>query len=1067
MNRTTFKNYLINSVASGFLLLASVFTSFTVQAADFTWNCAFDFFENPACWGGATPGILDNALLDQAGTFAIRFDSTALNTWNTQHGLSETQITNNLLTVTNGNVTLRSNDITYNNYRLTGNISVDSGGILNIGDVIGAMHVTTDSSLRVGIIGTGALNISNASTLTSDSGTLGANASGIGTVTVTGVGSSWANSGSLFVGNEGTGTLLINSGASVSNTSSFLGTNAGSNGSVTVSGSGSSSSWTNTGSLNVGYMGVGTLDINTGAAVSSTVGFIGYGAGSDGTVTVSGSGSSWTNSGNLYLGNLGTGKLLLSDGGSAVIAGNIINGVGTSTLSMNGGILSVAGGVIDVDNFRVGFGYDADGSYTQSAGQSLIATNVDIGHQGGTGTATLSGAGSSWTVGDRLDIGRLGYGYLNIENGATVSSAWGYIALNQGDGTVTVTGAGSNWSISNDLILGGGDLISDSGIAILDITAGGSVTTAGNASLAKDAPSLGYETSTATVDGTGSNWSIGGSLDVGINGVGILNISNGGVVSSLGSSYIGKLSGSDGSVNLSGTSLPNEIAAWDVGGSLYIGGDESAAGSTANLVIGDYSAVTVANETFMHQGGMLHINGGSLITDTLNSVFGSSGTAVFDDGSLTVTSSGLSVGTGEIFGDQLTLGDAGSGSFSMTLGQNTLIDNGASITLNNNSNLTTSALINNGEVSGYGSVNSSVSGGVNSVFAASGGTLVLGDASSFSGFSTQGLIDVGADVMVLKTQQFARLGYQTNLSGGTLIAANGVSLEGANAIVGFGNVNASIAAQIGSTIYATGDLALGEANKFDGYFSQGNLVTNEHVVTINDKNEAVLGSLTTLGNATGAGTLQAANGMLLQEGNNLIGYGTVNGDFINQGHVEETSALPADQIEFTGNVSGAGDYAGNIMFSGTFNPGNSPALVSFEDIAFGVDSLLTIEIGGLLAGSQYDVLEGGDGSSALLAGTLEVDLYDLGSGIFSPTIGDSFDIFRADNIIGEFDLLTLALLGDGLDWQLDYLFDEFGTTDIVRLSVVSVSAVPVPASVWLFGSGLLLLLRTAQRKKIV
>ncbi len=40
----------------------------------------------------------------------------------------------------------------------------------------------------------------------------------------------------------------------------------------------------------------------------------------------------------------------------------------------------------------------------------------------------------------------------------------------------------------------------------------------------------------------------------------------------------------------------------------------------------------------------------------------------------------------------------------------------------------------------------------------------------------------------------------------------------------------------------------------------------------------------------------------------------------------ETSAPLTDQIEFTGNVSGAGNYAGNILFSGTFMPGNSPAL---------------------------------------------------------------------------------------------------------------------------------------------
>ena len=59
--------------------------------------------------------------------------------------------------------------------------------------------------------------------------------------------------------------------------------------------------------------------------------------------------------------------------------------------------------------------------------------------------------------------------------------------------------------------------------------------------------------------------------------------------------------------------------------------------------------------------------------------------------------------------------------------------------------------------------------------------------------------------------------------------------------------------------------------------------------------------------------------------------------------------------------------------------------------------------------------------------------------------------------------MTLAALGMGLDWQLQALTDVFGTTDVVRLSVVS-SPVPVPAAVWLFGSGLFVLIGISRRK---
>ena len=100
-----------------------------------------------------------------------------------------------------------------------------------------------------------------------------------------------------------------------------------------------------------------------------------------------------------------------------------------------------------------------------------------------------------------------------------------------------------------------------------------------------------------------------------------------------------------------------------------------------------------------------------------------------------------------------------------------------------------------------------------------------------------------------------------------------------------------------------------------------------------------------------------------------------------------------------------------------------------------------------------------------LGGTLDVDLFDLGNGFFEPSLGDTFDILAAETLNGEFDLLIPSALGGGLGWQVDYLIDfGGGTTDFVQLSVVS--AVPIPASVWLFGSGLLGLAGMVRRKAI-
>ena len=78
------------------------------------------------------------------------------------------------------------------------------------------------------------------------------------------------------------------------------------------------------------------------------------------------------------------------------------------------------------------------------------------------------------------------------------------------------------------------------------------------------------------------------------------------------------------------------------------------------------------------------------------------------------------------------------------------------------------------------------------------------------------------------------------------------------------------------------------------------------------------------------------------------------------------------------------------------------------------------------------------------------------------SLGDSFDILFAEDITGAFDFLQLPSLDAGLVWELGYGIDTIGTTDVVSLNVVS--AVPVPAAAWLFGSGLLGLVMMGRRR---
>ena len=132
----------------------------------------------------------------------------------------------------------------------------------------------------------------------------------------------------------------------------------------------------------------------------------------------------------------------------------------------------------------------------------------------------------------------------------------------------------------------------------------------------------------------------------------------------------------------------------------------------------------------------------------------------------------------------------------------------------------------------------------------------------------------------------------------------------------------------------------------------------EHIVGADrDRNEAVLGSLTEIGNTAGAGSLNSPNGALLNSGKNLAGYGTVNGDFTNDGAVHGEGPLPTDALEFTGIVDGIGNFTGNVAFSAPFTPGHSPAQVSLENVTFAATATLGIDLEGTTPGSDYDQLQ--------------------------------------------------------------------------------------------------------------
>jgi len=205
-------------------------------------------------------------------------------------------------------------------------------------------------------------------------------------------------------------------------------------------------------------------------------------------------------------------------------------------------------------------------------------------------------------------------------------------------------------------------------------------------------------------------------------------------------------------------------------------------------------------------------------------------------------------------------------------------------------------------------------------------------------------------------------------------------------------------------------------------------------------------------------------GSIIVSGN---GAARFNDDVVNNGTELRVESL--NLAEFFGGYSGDTGITGGgtVYMYGGVSPGNSPGLQEYELslLTLGDESFNLFEIGGLSRGVEYDGVD--VTGNLVLGGTLEVDLYDLGEGVFSPEAGSTFDLFSAEDISGDFDYFDFDILADNLVWELDLLTDVQGSTDILRLSVLSdaPSSVPVPAAVWLFGSALVGLIGVAKRRK--
>jgi hypothetical protein len=262
----------------------------------------------------------------------------------------------------------------------------------------------------------------------------------------------------------------------------------------------------------------------------------------------------------------------------------------------------------------------------------------------------------------------------------------------------------------------------------------------------------------------------------------------------------------------------------------------------------------------------------------------------------------------------------------------------------------------------------------------------------------------------------------------------------------------------------------------DGSFSNNGNVSIQNA----DNTQYISGSFTNNAAATVnvIGSTVELNGSFTNKGDVSIDATSLltgNGTYTQQGNNAPTTVVngrvETDMMIKSGVLSGIGQIAGDLTVTapGTLRPGLSPGQMTIEG-DLNLSGLLDLEVvlneeTGLL---EYDSLAIGGDLNVFGSGRVS---FDLGEGLDETIFtGESPELALSDIFFGtneESDPLDITALlatslridlASGEAFNLLLVEDEFGTIS------TEVEAVPVPAAVWLFGSGLLGLVGLARRK---
>jgi outer membrane autotransporter protein len=881
----------------------------------------------------------------------------------------------------NYSVSLGSETVAELDLTSTSNVASGAAPSLALGGAFAATNLaafqTTDGSTPITVTGSGSL-LSNALQISGNMNVTGGILKGYtttidvasssfqtvpagritnSTLTMTGSGSMLMAPTSLYIGETSntTATLDLEGGASAATGNVYLALgDTGTNGKIIIDGS---TMATTNGFGAIGYNGTGTLTITGGGSwtlngASGNV-FVSGIAGSKGYANVSGAGSRLSAGGYIIVGQQGLGFLSVTD--DAVVRGNQGVYVGNSSGSNAAGTMQIAEGG------RV---------FAATSGNASSYAAIVGGATGATGTVTIDGSGSLWSVAQSMRIGADGSGKVTISDGGKLEVDGATLEIGSlagGSGALTIDGSGSTLALPN-------------GAVIVGSAGAGRVTLLNGALLDQTNQTL-VLGSQASGDGviqvqSGSTFDIA-NLTLGRAGIGELDIggadatgaTTGGTVNMTGAALaIGQLQNSTGILNITGTSTFNFTGVLQDGlaGSGTISLQQGASLSTASMVLG--IAATGNGSLLVGQGaslklssnltvggagtGSLTLNQGGMATVSgalaVGQASGSTGTVTIDGSNgqskLTVTGA-LGVGQagtgtvkvangGELDSNTYTTVGGGAGTANLTVtdagskfvsnGANFLVAQNGMVSVANGAALTASALTvsNGGQVTVDGA--GTTLGGANGVLP----TILVGnDQSSFS-VSTGAKAELGA-LTVTSTNNTPA---SANFSGsntvvtltanatigayGTLAITNGAQLSfaGQQVLSVSGSGTSGTANLILSQAQTTLDAPLGELDL--GFNGMANVMVidgatvNLNLTFVNGTGPAV-GSTVTLSNFAGGLTSWKTNQLSIGGG----GMGAFN--------VGQNTFLTANNV-FLGSL-GSGVASLNVDFGTASVSGNIQA----------------------------------------------------------------------------------------------------------------------------------------------